>query len=129
MKHLVPKGKSVTAKFYKKVVLKKVQKYFQKQRPKYGLKNVSLLHDNASSHKAQIVTDYLKQENIRVLPHPAYSPDLAPSDYFLFPRLKGVLAGKRYASSNAFCICPMPQTYTYVGLPKVFRIGLNEATV
>jgi len=80
----VPKGKSVTAKFYKNVVLKKLQKYFYKRRPKHGLKYVSLLHDNASSHKAQIVADFLKQQKVRVLPQPAYSPDFAPCDYFCF---------------------------------------------
>jgi len=98
----VPKGKSVTSKVYKNVVLKKLQKYLYKRRPKHGLKYVSLLHNNASSHKAQIVIDFLKQQNVRVLPHPAYSPDLAPCDYFLFPRLKSILAGKRYASRKAF---------------------------
>ena len=34
----VPKGKSVTAKFYKNVVLKELQKYFYKRRPKTWLK-------------------------------------------------------------------------------------------
>lgn len=91
------KAKVLTAKFYKKVVLKKLQKYFYKRHPKLGLKSVSLLHDNASSHKVQI----LKQQKVWVLPHPAYSPDLAPCDYFLFPTLKSILAGKRYASRKA----------------------------
>ena len=40
---------------------------------------------NASSHKAAIVREYLKQEKIVELPHPPYSPDLAPCDFFLFP--------------------------------------------
>ncbi|EFN80260.1 Histone-lysine N-methyltransferase SETMAR, partial [Harpegnathos saltator] len=31
-----------------------------------------------------------------LLEHPAYSPDLAPSDYYLFPNLKKFLAGKRF---------------------------------
>ena len=43
---------------------------------------------NASSHKAAIVREYLKQEKIVELPHPPYLPDLAPCDFFLFPRLK-----------------------------------------
>ena len=31
-----------------------------------------------------------------LLPHPPYSPDLAPNDYFLFPNLKKWLGGKRF---------------------------------
>lgn len=35
-----------------------------------------------------------------LLPHPPYSPDLAPSDYFLFPNLKKWLGGKRFDSND-----------------------------
>lgn len=35
-----------------------------------------------------------------LLPHPAYSPDLAPCDYFLFPNLKKWLGGKRFRSNE-----------------------------
>jgi len=31
-----------------------------------------------------------------VVPHPAYLPDLAPSDFFLFPELKMKLKGQRF---------------------------------
>ena len=36
-------------------------------------------------------------EGIVSLAHPPYSPDLAPADYFLFPRLKCCLKGKRFS--------------------------------
>ena len=31
-----------------------------------------------------------------VVPHPPYSPDLAPTDFFLFPKLKTTLKGRRF---------------------------------
>jgi hypothetical protein len=34
-----------------------------------------------------------RKKNIKLLSHPPYSPDLAPADYFLFPKLKKELAG------------------------------------
>ena len=55
-----------------------------------------LHHDNASSHKSRIVTRYLKQERVRLLPHPPYSPDLAPCDFFLFLKIKKELAGRHF---------------------------------
>ena len=88
----VPKGKSVNARFYKGNVLHKLKKYFLSRGPATGLRGVRLLHDNASSHKAAIVRDYLKQETIVELPHPPYSPDLAPCD----PRLTKHLAGRKH---------------------------------
>ena len=30
----------------------------------------------------------------------SYIPDLAPSDFFLFPKMKGHLAGKRFANDE-----------------------------
>ena len=90
------KGKSVNSKVYKGVVLKKLKKYFKKRRPATGLSGVRLLHDNASSHKAAIVRDFLKLEKVVELPHPPYSPDLAPCDFFLFARLKRFLTGRKY---------------------------------
>ena len=69
----VPKGKSG---FYKGKVLHKLKKYFFNRRPATGLYGVRLLHDNASSHKAAIIREYLKQEKVVELPHPPYSPDL-----------------------------------------------------
>ena len=76
----VPKGKSVYVRFYKGNVLHKLRKYFLSRRPATGLHGVRLLHDNASSHKAAIIREYLKQEKVVELPHPPYSPDLAPCD-------------------------------------------------
>ena len=49
---------------------------------------VHLLHDNASSHKCEVVKSFLASEKVKVLNHPPYSPDLSPCDFFLFPRLK-----------------------------------------
>jgi len=34
----------------------------------------------------------------KLAPHPPYSPDLAPCDFFLFPRMKGQKKGKRFAN-------------------------------
>ena len=55
----VPKGKTVTGKYYREVVLRKLKK---RRRPQTGLKYLRLLHDNAPAHKARIVTEFLKAE-------------------------------------------------------------------
>ena len=45
---------------------------------------VILLHDNARPHVAAPVKTYLETLNWDVLSHPPYSPDISPSDYYLF---------------------------------------------
>ena len=97
----VPKGRTVTGTLYKRKILKKLNKYFEKRRPRTGLRGVHLLHDNAPAHTSSVVTDFLKTKKVTVLPHPPYSPDLAPADFFLFPKLKRMLSGRKYGSRNA----------------------------
>ncbi|CAH1985254.1 unnamed protein product [Acanthoscelides obtectus] len=58
-----------------------------------------ILHqDNASSHTAQKTRQYLMEENVELLDHPPYSPDLSPSDFFTFPKIKKRLRGQRFQS-------------------------------
>ena len=97
----VKKGKRITGKHYKDIVLKKLKKYNQKRRPTTGFKHVRLLHVNVPAHTSAIVTAFLKKEKVTVLPHPPYSSDLAPCDFFLFPKLKSFLAGRKYQSRHA----------------------------
>jgi len=42
------------------------------------------------------VREFLATEQITVLEHPACSPDLAPSDFFLFPKIKEILKGRHF---------------------------------
>ena len=53
-------------------------------------------HDNAPAHSALRIRDFLAKYFITILPHPPYSPDLAPGDFFLFPMLKRPLKGKKF---------------------------------
>ncbi|UYV69735.1 hypothetical protein LAZ67_7000528, partial [Cordylochernes scorpioides] len=59
-------------------------------------KGVLFLHDNARLHTSCKTVSTIIKLGFEVLEHPAYSPDLAPSDYFLFGLLKKELKGKRF---------------------------------
>ena len=43
-----------------------------------------------------MVMSYLTEMGIKTVPHPPYSPDLAPCDFWMFPRLKEKLRGRRF---------------------------------
>jgi histone-lysine N-methyltransferase SETMAR len=71
---------------------------FRSKRRDRSVKSVCLLHDNARPHTAAVTTGKLEEVHWEVLPHPAYNPDLAPSDYHLFGQLKATLGGKKIQS-------------------------------
>ena len=96
-----PSGHTVTGRFYKNSVLKKVKEFYNKKLPSKGWSGVYLLHDNASSHKCEVVKSFLASEKVKVLNHPLYSLDLSPCDFFLFPRLKKMLSGNKYTSRSS----------------------------
>jgi hypothetical protein len=50
----------------------------------------------ASTHKALSVKQFLAQKSITEMEHPSYSPDLVPNDFWLFPKIKSALKGRRF---------------------------------
>ena len=59
------------------------------------------LHENAPAHRALATQKKLAHLGFQCLDHPPSSPDLAPSDYHLFPGLKKKPLKFRYFSSDA----------------------------
>ena len=57
-----------------------------------------LHHDNATAHKAISVSQLLVKKQITAVDQPPYSPDLAPCDFWLFPRLKAVIKETHFLS-------------------------------
>ena len=65
--------------------------------PQKGHQGVFVLHDNAPAHRALATQKKLAHMGSQCLDHPPYSPDLAPSDYHLFPGLKIQLKGHHFS--------------------------------
>ncbi|EGI63744.1 Histone-lysine N-methyltransferase SETMAR [Acromyrmex echinatior] len=61
-------------------------------------KKILFLQDNAPAHKSITTMAKINDLRLQLLPHPPYSPDLAPSDYYLFPNLKRWLINKKFNS-------------------------------
>ena len=71
-------------------VLRVFSKRFLKKRPALFKSGQWHFHlDNAPVHDSILVTDYLTKMGIKTVAHPPYSPDLAPCDFCLFPKLRG----------------------------------------
>ena len=61
---------------------------------------VLLLQDNTSAHTSQVTVTAATKCGFEILPHPPYTPDMAPSDFCLFPKLKSYLLGTQYGSNE-----------------------------
>jgi len=59
-----------------------------------------LLHDNAPAHRSHAGQAALLESGFEEMRHPAYSPDLASSDYHLFPNVKKHLRGQRFSTDD-----------------------------
>jgi histone-lysine N-methyltransferase SETMAR len=59
---------------------------------------VLLLHNNAQLHTATAMVQTVQRLGFELLPHPPYSPNLAPSDYHIFGPLKETLCSHRFGS-------------------------------
>ncbi|KAG5327218.1 MOS1T transposase, partial [Pseudoatta argentina] len=80
--------------------LVRLSRALKEKRPLYAQRHdkVILFHDNARPHVAKPVKTYLETLKWEVLPHPLYSPDIAPSDFHLFRSMAHGLADRRFHS-------------------------------
>lgn len=93
------KGVSITGEYYADLLRQLKTAIKEKRRGKLT-KGVLLLHDNAPVHKSRVAMAALYHCGFEMLNHPPYSPDLAPCDYYLFPKLKKELRGKKFSNDE-----------------------------
>ncbi|GFR95056.1 transposase [Elysia marginata] len=123
---ILPQDTAMTATYYVQNVLSQVKPAINEQRPKVSTSRILLLHDNAGPYKARAIT-----RPLRVLHHPAYSPDLAPCDFWLFPILKERLAGRKFdrIQDLAKAVKSEPRTIPeedYLGVFRKWQIRLKR---
>ena len=91
-----PKGQTIKQTYYLEV-LKRLRDALRRKRPERWIEDDWFLHHgNAPAHRALSIQQFLAKHRIPLVPHPPYSPDLAPADFFLFPQLKSALKSHRF---------------------------------
>ncbi|GBP10600.1 Mariner Mos1 transposase [Eumeta japonica] len=82
-------------------VMKKMRNEIRKKR-QGKLEKVLLFHqDNASAHRSAIAVAAIRDAGFEILKHSPYSLSLAPSNFFLFPRLKENVKEQRFEDNAA----------------------------
>jgi len=92
----IPMGQTINAGYYS-YFLVQVKGILKEKRRGKVTKWVLFLHDNAPAHRTPATQMKLAYLGFHFLNHPHYSPDLAPSDYHLFPGLKKEVKGRHFS--------------------------------
>ncbi|GFN82737.1 histone-lysine N-methyltransferase SETMAR [Plakobranchus ocellatus] len=82
------------------LTLDRLKEAIRRKRPWLLRKGVVIQHDNATPHSANLTQQWLQRYGWEILPHPAHSPDLAPSDFHLFGPLKRHLGGMAFETED-----------------------------
>jgi histone-lysine N-methyltransferase SETMAR len=89
----------INAELYSQQLKKMYTVLLEKYPALLNRKRVLLQQDNARPHTAKTTLQKIEElEGIELLPHPAFSPDLEPSDYYLFRSMAQFLRGKKFRS-------------------------------
>uniref|UniRef100_A0A3B5B405 Tc1-like transposase DDE domain-containing protein n=1 Tax=Stegastes partitus TaxID=144197 RepID=A0A3B5B405_9TELE len=92
----LPQGQTINQHVYKEILRRLLCSVREKRQELWQDKSWLLHHDKAPAHNALSIRQFLAEKNITMLEQPPYSPHLAPWDFFLFHKLKGVIKGTRF---------------------------------
>ena len=95
----MPKGQTINSDYFINILIEKLHPAIKEKRRGKIRKGIFLHMDNARPHTAHKSIAKI-QLGYEILRKPPYSPDLAPSDFALFPTLKKNLKGNHYSSRS-----------------------------
>ena len=118
-------GSTMNSEYYSSLIKSLRKELSKTRRNKLRKGHAFLLQDNAPPHRAGVTMATIDECGIELLQHPPYSPDLAPSDFFLFPEMKRQLKGRRFDDQGEICqvseewLLAQPPHFYFEGLFKV----------
>jgi len=110
-----PNGQTINKEFYVEV-LQRFRVSFRRKRPeKWHDGDWIQHHDSVPAHISHLLRQFMAKHGIVQLQQWPYSPDLAPCDFFLFPRFKKVPNGHRFEATEDI---NRNSTKTHLDIPK-----------
>lgn len=115
----LPNGRTINSDYYSNMVAEcKTKRRKTRNTPLW------LLVDNAPVHSSELSISTTLESGFDLIPHPPYSPDLAPSDFHMFKHLKTALRGKHFESS--FHLQRYVEEWFSELEPDFFRCGFDD---
>ena len=117
LEDFLEKGSTINSARYCDLLAKSLKPAICTKRRGLLSKKVLLHHDNARPHVAKATIEIINRLGFEVLEHPTYSPDLVPSDYYLFAPHRDALRSRKFSSDEAVqkavqkLLCDQPKTF------------------
>jgi histone-lysine N-methyltransferase SETMAR len=93
---ILPKGEHFNARYFCENIIAEIDRIRPASTAEDARRKIVLHFDNASPHTAAVSLDFLRSNRMRRAPQAPFSPDLAPSDFYLFGKLKTALMGSEF---------------------------------
>jgi histone-lysine N-methyltransferase SETMAR len=100
LEHNTPRGLNINSESYCDLLQNHLKPAISPKRRGLLSSCVLLQHDTARPHTARATAKKIKDLRLECIPHTAYSPDLAPSDYHVFGPLKEAVGGKKFSTDD-----------------------------
>jgi len=119
------RGTTITSATYCDILQRELKPAIRSKRSGKMSKEILLLYDNARPHTAAHRLETFKQLKWEAMEHPAYSPNLVPSDFHLFGLLKNALRGRRFSCDDDVkaalhqWLCTQQKTFVADGIKKL----------
>jgi hypothetical protein len=96
---IIPQGQTANRAYYVEK-LKRLHEAVSRKEPQIWPYVFILHHDSTPAHKVPTAKQFLAQKSFTGLENPLYSPDLASYDFWLFPKVKSALKGRRFKDTE-----------------------------
>jgi transposase len=125
--NFLPKGTKFNQDHFIGTVLPNLSSEKRRIVRRKGLPSFSVHMDNSMCYNGAKITEKLEKRRIARAPHPPYSPDLSPCDFWLFGILKQKMKGRVFQSEEQIlaAITDSWNELTFEGIQKVSTIGWN----
>jgi histone-lysine N-methyltransferase SETMAR len=100
LEHYMPRGLTINSESYCDLFQNHFKPSIRSKRRGLLCSGVLLQHDNARPHTALATAKKITDLRLECIPHPAYSPNLAPSDFHVFGPLEEALGGKKFSTDD-----------------------------
>jgi len=118
---VLPQDQKFNSEYFINEILQPIYKELSSVAEELG-KTITLHFDNARAHTSRKVQEYMNSHNMKRAVQPPYSPDIAPSDFYLFGYLKDCLKGSKFDTPEElkFAIDHLLLSISHEELFKVF---------
>ena len=96
----LPKGKKYNQRYFIDNIIEEIIKNTNEDEDQLDLDQMMIHMDNCKVHKGNLVQQKLNNLKLKSIPHPPYSPDISPCDFWLFGYLKKYLEDKEIKSEH-----------------------------